>query len=544
MPTVQALQGFRHHGRPVAPGRVIEVSDAESVQLMNANRVMVVPAPGNCTRDTRRCVTALNPQEDTPACCRSHVVELVRYVSGLLNEVGVTWWADYGTLLGAVRHGGLIPWDADADLCVLDEDGGKEAMLLLAGRAKAAGYHFVYIPSTRRLYGGGDRVKIYLSDRNQTPVDLFFWHRIPGGFDRREYVACDQFKGRAIPEAHLLPLGTVAWEGMTLPAPAHPERLLDHRYGTGWRKPYRGQPTHTPRLDPYLHGRSGLGDSIYLRPLVRAAAAAGPVWVETPWPELFEDLPVLFAKPRTDLRTQRKNMSAQPADRYRTPVGVTKYQLTYDWQNLEKGALFATMEAQAPVCADPFVFDLPDFGPCPVKTRKPIALIRPVTERREWLNRARNPLPEYVAEAARILRAEGYHVVSVADLKPGEEWMLDPAPEADVAYHAGELGIRDLMALVQHAAVVVGGSGWIIPASIAAGVPLVVIGGGQAGHNGPDKVTDPRMDLSRTTWVEPDHFCACADMLHDCDKTITDFGAKFTAARARVAPPRRRRAVA
>lgn len=76
-------------------------------------------------------------------------MEVLREVAEVCERHGLQWYAAYGTLLGAIRHEGYVPWDDDVDIWMKREDYDK--FMKIAPDELPKGY-IVESPLTERGY--------------------------------------------------------------------------------------------------------------------------------------------------------------------------------------------------------------------------------------------------------------------------------------------------------------------------------------------------------------------------------------------------------
>ncbi len=85
----------------------------------------------------------IDPPEDRIAH-RPKAVESLLEVKAALDKQGITFWLDYGTLLGAVRNGAVIPWDHDIDFGAIKNEEDFPKIIAAGKELEKNGYEVYY----------------------------------------------------------------------------------------------------------------------------------------------------------------------------------------------------------------------------------------------------------------------------------------------------------------------------------------------------------------------------------------------------------------
>ncbi len=117
------------------------------------------------------------------------MVEILDAIDEICTKHDIKWWLCYGTMLGAVRHNGFIPWDDDCDIAMLRED--YERFIEFAKKELPSNLHLQnrefepkYNKSITKIRMDGTKL-VSIEEKENEPyhqgifVDIFVWDYHP-----------------------------------------------------------------------------------------------------------------------------------------------------------------------------------------------------------------------------------------------------------------------------------------------------------------------------------------------------------------------------
>jgi lipopolysaccharide cholinephosphotransferase len=173
----------------------------------------------------------------TPKNIIQKVYQMTYDTISIFDNNGLFYFADGGTLLGCVRHTGIIPWDDDVDLCIMEEDTQK--FLSLRKQFKKCGYGIV---KAYDAFGATFGYKIFYLSRKHIKgfnysfpfIDIFLYKKMGSKWKPALKDARDIWPAEWFTPEQLFPLKKYKFGNFELNGPNKYDEYFNRLYGKDW----------------------------------------------------------------------------------------------------------------------------------------------------------------------------------------------------------------------------------------------------------------------------------------------------------------------
>jgi lipopolysaccharide cholinephosphotransferase len=164
----------------------------------------------------------------------THFYQMLKDVNELLEKRGIAYWLTCGTLLGALRHQGMIPWDDDMDLAFFENDIAK--LISLRPELKKRGYELLVLRDYIKIFPAEGKLIAKAKGENypwKYPfIDLFPMKKYEGRVSYASERLYEAFgKTDWFHEADTASLSPAAFGSLSAPIPGHAREYLERLYG-------------------------------------------------------------------------------------------------------------------------------------------------------------------------------------------------------------------------------------------------------------------------------------------------------------------------
>ncbi|XP_065337033.1 ribitol 5-phosphate transferase FKRP [Cloeon dipterum] len=192
-----------------------------------------------CSKKSQRCFgTVVDDTPEylmsgrwTPPCCLEALRKTARHVFSALEEAGVRYWLEGGSLLGAMRHNDIIPWDYDVDIGIYEDDISRSTWLTRAStRAVVDDKGFLW---EKAQPSEGAFFRVHYSQSNRLHVDIFPFRSTPDGKMTKDFWFPTHPQDCEFPEHFLHPISSISFAGRKVSAPNNVRDFLELKFGKG-----------------------------------------------------------------------------------------------------------------------------------------------------------------------------------------------------------------------------------------------------------------------------------------------------------------------